>query len=142
MKTSRCFRVSFFFIWAWLLSAIANGATMVQVDPPLPSAINTEPLLKNWVETTIHDTPPVGGAIEMIKHWPPKYANNNRVGEIWIVPAVVKVVMDDGTFDHEMAFLAYHVDTDKTTIEVLYGIPPTELPKYLKASTNVNEKGI
>lgn len=104
---------------------------MAFADPPLPECINSEKAIKHWVEETIYDSPPAGGIVEMLKHWPPHYANNDKVGEIWIVPALVKVTVADGTFDHEMAFIAYHVDTGKTSIEVLFGVKEDAVQKYL-----------
>lgn len=106
---------------------------MVQVDPTLPTALNTEASIKAWVEDAVRSLPPEGGDIAMIKHWPPHHAKNEKVGEIWIVPALVHVVMDNGHIDNEMAFVAYHVDTGETTVELLYGIPDEQLPKYLEA---------
>ena len=104
-------------------------------DPPLPGCIHDESSLKTWVEKTIHDAPPAGGTIEMLKHWPPKYAKNDHwPGGIWIVPAFIKVTIDDGTFDHEMAFLAFHCDTRKTSIEILFGVKEEAVHKYLDDS--------
>ena len=106
---------------------------MAFADPALPECISNEKALKHWVEETIYDSPPVGGIVEMLKHWPPHYAKNDRVGEIWIVPAFIKVTVADGTFDHEMAFIAYHCDTKETTIEVLFGVKEDAVEKYLEA---------
>ena len=110
-------------LWCWTAFA----------DPPPPECIQNESSLKAWVEKTIHDAPPAGGTIEMLKHWSPKYAKNEHwPGGIWIVPAFIKVGLDNGTFDHEMAFLAFHCDTDKTSIEVLFGVKEEAVQKYME----------
>ena len=66
----------------------------------------------------------------MLKHWPPKYADNQRVGKIWILPAVVAIEMR-GHREHEMVFLVYHVENQQGEIRVAWGIPDKALPLYL-----------
>lgn len=117
------------FAWWWGVFLIL--IVLAKADPALPAAICDEPALKEWVESTIVDLPPEGGLVEMIKHWPPHYSKNDRVGEIWIVPALVKVTAPDHSFDHDMAFVVWHVDTGKTTVEVMFPVPEDQVPKYL-----------
>jgi hypothetical protein len=107
------------------------SAQIYDVEPSLPAVIETEANLKAWVEKAVHDCPPVGGEVTMIKHWPPHYAKNDKVGEIWVVPSVVKVKTEDGKFDHEMAFVVYRVDTNDTKVSVLFKIQEEDLEKYL-----------
>lgn len=115
-----------------LLAVAVHAATVVEITPPLPACICDEKAIKGWIERTVHDAPPVGGLITMLKHWPPHYTNNDRVGEIWIITAVNEVSMGDGREDHELDFCVYHVDTGKSTVEVSMGIPPESLSDYLK----------
>ncbi len=116
---------------------VSYGETIIAIgNVTLPTCINSELSIKVWVEEAVRNCPPEGGDVTMIKHWTPHHAKNDKVVEIWIVPAVVEVVMDDGNKDHEMAFVVYHVDTGKTTVDVLMGIPDDQLQKYLDADTN------
>jgi hypothetical protein len=90
-----------------------------------------EDALKQWVENTVRDAPPAGGSVTMLKHWPPKYADNDRVGKIWVVPALVDVDMGGGNKGHELAFLVYHMETKKAEMQVAMPISSEDLPKYL-----------
>ncbi len=111
-----------------MLGVAANGAQVVVLPP---ECLGDYAAIKTWVEKTVHDAPPVGGAITMMKHWPIKYADNDRVGEIWIVPALVSVDLD-GTTDHEMVFLVYHCETKKGEVYIAFNVRDEDLQKYLK----------
>jgi hypothetical protein len=112
-----------------VIAASTFGAEIVDVPPTF---LSTEKDIKSWVERTIHDAPPIGGLVTMIKHWPLKYFDNDRVGKIWIVPALVLLQAEDGTSDHEQDFCVFHVDTGKSTLEVSIPVPDENLPEYLK----------
>jgi hypothetical protein len=113
-----------------------GGSTLDPTPPPLPWA--NEDDIKMWVEQTVTATPPPGGIVTMEKHWPPKYAKNDKVGEIWIVAALCKVVLSKDKWDHEMAFCVFHVDTGSSDVQVDFAIPEEDLEKYLK--DNPDEK--
>jgi hypothetical protein len=105
---------------------------LVKADPAYPACFNTEAKLKAWIEKTITDAPPPGYTVVMMHHLTPHYANNNKVGEIWVVSAVVKVTSDaDGSIDHEMCFCVFHADTLESELKVAFKIPENKLQEYL-----------
>lgn len=131
-------------VFITVMLGVAANAAEVMVSPP--KCLGDDASIKTWVEKTVHDSPPVGGTITMMKHWPLKYADNDKVGEIWIVSALVSVDLD-GTTDHEMVFLIYHCETQKGEIYIAFGVPDEDLQKYLKdegdsafTPPNVSEK--
>jgi hypothetical protein len=109
-----------------------NGEAEI-LSPPF---LTSEDALKKWVEDIIRDAPPAGGMVTMLKHWPPKYAHNERVGKIWILPAVVAIEMH-GYREHEMVFLVYHVENRQGEIRVAWGIPDKALPLYLGGMSEI-----
>jgi hypothetical protein len=127
-------------LFIWGLAALlflflvyaSKGADIVKLDPARPDLICNEKAIKYWVEQLVHDAPPVGGLVTMLKHWEPHYAKNDKVGELWIITSVVEVQMPDGTGDHELIFAVYHVDTQKSEIAIAMGIPENQLSKYLE----------
>jgi hypothetical protein len=118
------------FLFWWYTGVALFAADIADIDPPVPDLIGTEALIKSWTEKAVFDCPPPGGIVTMVKHWTPHYAKNDKVGEIWIIPALMKIEQSSG-FDHEMAFVVYHVDTKATDVEVLFAVPEIEVPKYL-----------
>ncbi len=111
-----------------ILACTAFGAEVVTLPP---ECLGDYASIKTWVEKTVHDAPPVGGDVQMLKHWPLKYAHNEKVGEIWIVPALISLDLD-GKKDHEMVFLVYHCETQKGEIYIVFRVREEDLPKYLK----------
>src|SRR5262249_20171231 len=99
----------------------------------LPPFLANEDSLKKWIEDTVAAAL-TGGSITMLKHWPPKYAENEKVGKIWIVPAVVDVEMG-AKREHEIVFLVYHVESQNGEIEVAWAIPDKTLPRYIGGIT-------
>src|SRR5438132_7981130 len=109
-----------------------EGGSASVSPPPLPW--HDENSIRLWVEQTVTEAPPQGGNVTMIKHWPPHYAKNDKVGEIWIVTAICKVIIDKDTQDHELNFCVFHVDTGKSDIAVSMRIPEEKLQEYMDAA--------
>jgi hypothetical protein len=127
------------FLLLWLLPLVTavglgqsfegEGGSTADPSPP-PSPWKDEAAIRLWVEQTVTETPPAGGIVTMEKHWPLHYAKNEKVGEIWIVPALVKVVMSKEEWDHEMVFCVFHVDTGVSDVEVDFQVPEDKVDKY------------
>ena len=90
-----------------------------------------EDAIRAWIVLTVQYAPPVGGKITVLKHWPPHYAKNDKVGELWVVPALVDVEMSANQKDKEMDFCVFHVDTAISEVEVSFQVPESEIQKYL-----------
>ena len=115
-----------------VLTSVAYAAE-VKVFPP--QCLGDEHSIKQWVETTVYDSPPVGGHVSCLRTFPIKYGE--RDGGIWVVPAVIRVELD-GRIDNEMLFLVYHCETKKGEIYLGFGIPDQDLPKYLRLDSVFN----
>ena len=110
--------------------ASLSRATYVSADPVPPW--HDEDAIKAWIISTVQEAPPVGGTVTVLKHWKPHYAKNDKIGEIWVVPALCNVEMSADNKDHEMQFCVFHVDTGKSEVMISFGVPDSELGKYLK----------
>lgn len=115
----------------YLLVVFLFSAFFVLADPPYPECFSTEAKLKSWIEQVITDAPPVGYKVSMLHHLTPHYAKNDKVGEIWVVTAVVEVSGNNQPTDHEMCFVVYHAETGESELKVAFKIPENKLQEYL-----------
>jgi hypothetical protein len=107
-----------------------RGSALVVDTPNFPEVLQG-PLLKPWVEKAVYDIPPAGGEVTMICHWPPRYVKNDNVGEIWIVPALVKIVLD-GKTGFEVAWVVYDLVEKTTDVRAAIGVREDNIKQYLQ----------
>lgn len=113
------------------LGSVLNASAIVQTDPALPECMATEAAMISWIKQVVHDSPPAGGDIQVLRHWEPKYAKNDKVGEIWILPSVIKIEID-GSVGYAQVFLVYHCETKESEVKIALPIAPDDLPKFLE----------
>lgn len=126
----------------FFVALLLFSSYLANADPAYPACFSNEAKLKAWIEKTITDAPPPGYKVSMMHHLTPHYANNDKVGEIWIVSAVVEVTSEsDGSVDHEMCFCVFHADTLESELKVAFKIPDNKLQEYLDIKPDPTPKG-
>lgn len=120
----------------WLILIWAFQQTAVAVEPSTVPACLTYPTDESaWIIKTVHDTPPVGGYIKVLVCKPPRYVENDKVGRIYIIDAVVSVASEKGDIENDVMFLVYDVNTEKGDIRVAFKVDDEHLQEWIDAMT-------
>lgn len=110
---------------------IDPAADQGAVTPELPEKFNTKGKFAAYVTDVIQSAPPAGGSVSVLHEWNAHYAKNDKVGEIWILPVLVRVTVD-GKTGYDQVFVVYHTDSKTGEIQVDFGVDPEKVGEYIK----------
>lgn len=120
-----------------------NDSDATRIDPThdegnvvpttVPDLFDTAGKESDYTSTIIQSAPPAGGVVTVLHEWSARYAKNDKVGEIWILPVLAKVVIN-GTTEYDQVFIVYHCETQKSDVQLVFGIKPEKVEEYINTN--------